>query len=143
MGARRTAREVALQVLYILDITKFPPAECMNVFWDNNDYSQEIRSFATSLIEGTLTNIKEIDNLIIKYTKNWDLERMASIDRNILREAIYEMVFWQKTPVSVVINEAVELAKKFSTADSGGFVNGILDKVKEVREDSHEPNGEN
>lgn len=136
MGARRKAREVALQVLYILDITKFSPVETMNLFWDNNDYDEEVRSFATSLIEGTLHNIKEIDSLIIKYTKNWDLERMASIDRNILREAIYEMVFWQKTPINVVINEAVELAKKFSTSESGGFVNGILDKVKEVRNNS-------
>ena len=85
----------------------------------------------------------KIDELITKYTKNWNLSRMASVDRNILRVAIYELVFYKETPVNVVINEVVELAKKFSTNESGGFVNGILDKVKEVRDEQDaQPSGD-
>ncbi|MDD5131928.1 MAG: transcription antitermination factor NusB [bacterium] len=134
MGSRRKAREIALQMIYSIDVSKSDIKDSLNLYWENNPEEHEVVEFANMLSTGTKDNLVKIDELITQYTKNWNLKRMASVDRNILRVAIFELVFYKDTPVNVVINEAVELAKKFSTSESGGFVNGILDKVKEVRE---------
>ncbi len=134
MGSRRKAREIALQMIYSIDVSKSDIKDSLNLYWENNPDEHEVVAFANMLSTGTMENLAKIDELITQYTKNWNLKRMASVDRNILRVAIYELVFYKDTPVNVVINEAVELAKKYSTSESGGFVNGILDKVKEVRE---------
>lgn len=134
MGSRRKAREIALQMIYSIDVSKSDIKDSLNLYWENNPEEHEVVEFANMLSTGTKDNLAKIDELITQYTKNWNLKRMASVDRNILRVAIFELVFYKETPVNVVINEAVELAKKFSTSESGGFVNGILDKVKEVRE---------
>lgn len=139
MGSRRKAREIALQLVYSTDVNKIDIKESLNLYWEHNPDEHEVVSFANMLCTGTLDNLAKIDELITQYTKNWNLKRMASVDRNILRVAIYELVFYKQTPVNVVINEAVELAKKYSTSESGGFVNGILDKVKEVRQDEQPP----
>lgn len=88
------------------------------------------RLFADPLIKGTLERCHELDDIIRKHAKNWDLHRMAVVDRNVMRLAIYEMLYREDIPPIVSINEAVDIAKRFSTADSGKFVNGILDKVK-------------
>ena len=91
----------------------------------------EVAEFATRLVEGTLANRDAIDARLQAVTRNWDLRRMAAIDRNVLRMAIYELAYCHDVPPKVAINEAIELGKKFSTANSGGFVNGILDKLIE------------
>lgn len=91
---------------------------------------EEVRRFALRLVEGTLRHRAEVDERLRTVTRNWDLKRMAGIDRNILRMAIYELWHCRDVPPKVAINEAIELGKKYSTANSGGFVNGILDRVR-------------
>ena len=130
MGLRRVARECALQMLYEYDIGKQPPEEIMETFWDMNEHPKKVREFANQLFEGTVGRLKEIDRMIQQHTKNWRLNRMAAVDRNILRLAAFELLSGYKTPGTVVINEALEIAKKYSTHESAQFVNGILDSVK-------------
>ena len=155
MGKRREARERAVQFLFQHDMN--PPEDleaALNHFWDSQrsaaiaeekgmaTWGQPIalppptadeaavRLFAEPLIRGALDHRDEADALIKKHAQNWDLHRMAAVDRNVLRLAIYEMLYRDDIPPVVSINEAVDIAKKFSTQDSGKFVNGILDKVK-------------
>jgi len=155
MGKRREARERAVQFLFQHDMN--PPEDlegALNHFWDSQraaaiaeekgmaTWGQPIelppptaeeaavRLFAEPLIRGALDHREEADALIKKHAQNWDLHRMAAVDRNVLRLAIYEMLYRDDIPPVVSINEAVDIAKKFSTQDSGKFVNGILDKVK-------------
>ena len=155
MGKRREARERAVQFLFQHDLN--PPEDierALNEFWDTQrgaaiaedkgkatwgerpelppptTEEAETRLFAEPLIRGALDHREEADALIKKHAQNWDLHRMAAVDRNVLRLAIYEMLYRDDIPPVVSINEAVDIAKKFSTQDSGKFVNGILDKVK-------------
>jgi len=130
MGLRRVARECALQMLYQIDIGKQAPAEVLSTFWEMNSQPQKVREFAGQLLLGCLERLKEIDGIIQKHAKNWRLRRMAAVDRNILRIAVFEFLSDAKTPATVVINEALEIAKRFSTNDSAQFVNGVLDSVK-------------
>lgn len=130
MGKRREAREYALQILYSIDIGKFNPEEVLADFWREHSVEEEVKNFTTVLVKGTIENLSELDGLIRKHAKNWELDRMAIIDRNILRAASYELVYRVEIPPKVVINEAVELAKKYSGEKSSKFINGILDKVK-------------
>jgi N utilization substance protein B len=133
MGLRRLSREYTLQVLYAIDVCKLEAGEVQKSFWENHKSGKKVLEFATTLVEGTLKNLPQIDSLIAKYARNWDIHRMASIDRNILRQATFEILYLSDIPINVIINEAVELAKKYSTEESGKFVNGILDKIKEMR----------
>ncbi|HOK77865.1 MAG TPA: transcription antitermination factor NusB [Verrucomicrobiota bacterium] len=155
MGTRREARERALQFLFQCDIN--PPEDfeaALTLFWESQQTAATgkeqtsqtrdkpaeaplqtpdqdvIRAFANDLIRGAWQHRGKIDALITKHAKNWDLCRMAVVDRNILRIAIYEMLYREDIPPVVSINEAVDIAKKYSTEDSGGFVNGILDKIR-------------
>jgi N utilization substance protein B len=155
MGKRREARERAVQFLFQHDLN--PPGDleaALNQFWDSQrgaaiaeekgvaNWGQPvelpppttdeaaIRLFADPLIRGSLEKRDESDTLIKKHATNWDLHRIAAVDRNVLRLAIYEMLHREDIPPVVSINEAVDIAKKFSTQDSGKFVNGILDKIK-------------
>lgn len=153
---RREARERAVQFLFQYDLNRPEDVElALNQFWDGHRAAAlaeqnpgptwgeqrelppasaseaTLRLFADGLIRGTLEHIQELDEQIKKYAKNWELHRMAVVDRNVLRLAIYEMLFREDIPPVVSINEAVDIAKKFSTEDSGKFVNGILDKVKD------------
>jgi N utilization substance protein B len=155
MGKRREARERAVQFLFQHDLN--PPEkldEALEQFWHSQRAAAiagekgaatwgeqvelppptaaeaEVRLFAEPLIRGTLEHRDEADDLIRKHTRNWELHRIAAVDRNILRLAIYEMLHREDIPPVVSINEAVDIAKKFSTQDSGKFVNGILDNVK-------------
>jgi len=136
MRKRTKARECALQVLYAMDIRKGSKHEVAESYWLEKDEDQEIKVFAQELIEGTLVKISEIDMLITKYADNWRIERMAVIDRNIIRMAIYELLFAADIPPKVAINEAVDLAKKFGDDESGSFVNGVLDKINKIERDS-------
>jgi N utilization substance protein B len=131
MGLRRDAREAAVQFLYQVDTHK--PADvdkALEEFWRQNDAKQNVRDFANDLLRGTLEKKTEIDVKIASLADNWDFERLAVVDRNILRLALYEMLFRTEIPPVVSINEAIEIAKKFSSAESGKFVNGLLDRVK-------------
>lgn len=130
MGHRRLARECALQMLYELDVGKHSREEILRSYWKMNDHPQIVREFANELFSGTMERLKEVDKIIQKHAKNWRLIRMAAVDRNVLRLAVYEFLSDATTPDTVVINEALEIAKKFSTNESAQFVNGILDSVK-------------
>lgn len=129
MRRRTKAREEALKILYSIDINKVGCKELLNTFWEGKVTEKEVIDFAVRLVSGTMENLNVIDGLITKYTDNWQLKRMAIVDRNILRIGAFELLFCTETPPNVIINEAVELAKKYGDVDSGKFVNGILDKI--------------
>ena len=136
MGHRRKGREIALQMLYEMEIKGTEPRAILDLYWkgQGEEATEEIRRFATDLLEGAYRNRKEIDEIIEKHSLHWLLARMAVVDRNILRLAVYELLYLHDIPTSVVLNEAIEIAKKFGTEDSSAFINGILDKVaKEIR----------
>lgn len=129
MGGRRLSREMALKVLFQVDLVNINIVEALKYTFVNDKYSDEVREFTLTLVEGVISNLSEIDKAISNYTNNWSLERIANIDRNILRIAIYEILFLENIPKSVSINEAVELAKKYGTKSSFSFVNGVLGKI--------------
>jgi tRNA nucleotidyltransferase (CCA-adding enzyme) len=133
MKNRRKARELTLQILYQMDVRETPVEEALNIAFSRYRFRSEVKQFAESLIRGTSRFLLPIDFLIKKYAKNWTLERMATVDRNILRFTIYELLFLENVPPIVSINEAVEIAKRYGTSDSGKFVNGILDKIRQER----------
>jgi transcription antitermination protein NusB len=117
-------------MLYEYDVGKQEPEDVMVTFWEMNEHPAKVREFANQLFDGTLSQLKEIDKAIQQHTKNWRLSRMAAVDRNILRLAAFELISDCKTPGTVVINEALEIAKKYSTHESAQFVNGVLDSIK-------------
>ena len=130
MGRRRKAREIALQFLYQLDLNgDDDPAPSAAEFWARHPVDSEARAFADALVRGTKANQPKIDQIIAQFTEHWDLDRMAVVDRNILRVAVYELLWQSDVPGKVAINEAIEIAKKFGTAESSRFVNGVLDRV--------------
>jgi transcription antitermination protein NusB len=142
MGHRRLGRECALQMMYELDVGKHSKDEILRTYWRMNERPKNVRDFAELLFEGTLLRLKEIDKVIQQHAKNWRLVRMAVVDRNVLRLAVFEFLSGGTTPKTVVINEALEIAKKFSTNESAQFVNGILDSIKnELKEKRHRSNG--
>ena len=127
---RRKAREYALQILFQLDIRKEKPtAMLFKRFWAEYAPDDEVRSFTEEIVKGTVKHLRAINAKILASAKNWSLDRMATVDRNVLRLAAYEILYRIDIPLSVTINEAIELAKKFGTDESGAFVNGILDSV--------------
>ncbi|MCX5679554.1 MAG: transcription antitermination factor NusB [Candidatus Omnitrophica bacterium] len=130
MRKRTKAREHALKILYAVDITGEDPEKCIEVFWKDNDESdKEVIEFANAVVLGFYKNRELIDKVITECTTNWQLKRMAVIDRNVLRAAAYELLFCEDIPPKVAINEAIDIAKKYGDKDSGKFVNGVLDKV--------------
>ncbi|MDP8296695.1 MAG: transcription antitermination factor NusB [Candidatus Orphnella occulta] len=134
MRKRTRSRELALQILYQADIRHEDIKSILSDFWKSQSQSSEelepsIMEFAENLAQGTQENIKQIDTTISSYAQNWQLERMAVIDRNIMRMSCYELLFLDDVPPKVSINEAVDLAKKYGDLESGKFVNGILDKI--------------
>ena len=129
MGKRRTARELALKFLYQTEFNSNSPDSELNSFCDRANVSEEVQNFTQALIKNILFHKKEVDELLEKISANWAPDRMAVIDKNILRLGICELLFDPTAPPKVVINEAVEIAKKFGTEESPDFINGILDKV--------------
>jgi N utilization substance protein B len=125
MGKRHTARKVAIQALYQTDISSTPIKKSLEGIFEQESLPNETKVFATTLAEGTWKRKKEIDPFISKYSKGWKIERMCIVDRNILRLALFELLE-NKSPHRVVIDEAIELAKKFSTDEAAKFINGIL-----------------
>lgn len=132
MGGRRLSRELALKVLFQIDLVNTNMEEALKYNFESNELSEEVKEFTTTLVRGVISNLAEIDKEIISYTNNWSLERITNIDRNILRIAIYEILYIDNIPKSVSINEAVELAKKYSTKSSFSFVNGVLGKINKI-----------
>lgn len=129
MRSRTKSREYALQMLYQADIRRPEPAQLLQEFWQEEDPTAEVKDFAEQLFSGTVGHLEEIDPLIAKHADNWDIKRMAVIDRNILRLGVYELLHMSDVPPKVCINEAIELAKRFGDAQSSKFINGILDAV--------------
>ena len=132
MRKRTKAREFALQVLYQIDITHDSYNVSLNNFWQahsEENIEEEIKKFTDELVKGVTENLEVIDVKIAQYATNWQLKRMAVVDRNILRMGCFELMFRDDIPFKVSINEAVELAKKYSSLEASKFVNGILDKI--------------
>jgi transcription antitermination factor NusB len=125
---RTRARELALQFLYQADLVKKPIAES-DEFLREEERDPETRRFAQRLIEGTLEGCESIDTVIQDVAQNWNISRMAVVDRNVLRLATYELLNCEDIPPKVAINEAIEIGKRYSTQNSGAFINGILDRI--------------
>ena len=137
MRKRTQARECALKILYQMDLAGQPFDQIFPLFWEYYPAPQEVREFAEQLVQGTSEHMPEIDQKITQYTENWQLNRMAVVDRNILRFSVYELIFMNEIPPKVTINEAVNIAKKYSQEEAGKFVNGILDKINHT--EVHKP----
>jgi N utilization substance protein B len=133
LGKRRRSREFALQVLYQLEILKQDPTKVLTTTKENFLTKDHDFEFAERIVLGIQKNINEIDSLIKRYSEHWRLDRMTIIDRNILRMALFELLYCDDIPPKVTLNEAVSLGKKYGTEESGSFINGILDRIqKEV-----------
>jgi transcription antitermination protein NusB len=132
MGKRREGREAAVQLLFHWDMNVRQPLEAADLdgFWQLRTANQATKEFATRVAAGVIAEQGAIDEKISRYTANYELNRISAVDRNILRVAIYEMLFCNDVPPIVAINEAIDIAKKFGTEESGKFVNGVLDRVK-------------
>jgi N utilization substance protein B len=130
MGKRRRAREAAVQYHFWRDLQRGEAPEKIDEFWEFCPATPRVREFAQPLIEGMVAHLPEIDERIRRYCENYEFRRISAVDRNVLRLAIYEMLFRDDIPPVVSINEAIELAKTFGGAESGRFVNGILDRVR-------------
>src|SRR6266850_1933100 len=132
MGSRRKARECALQMLFAADVAETPSDEVVRTYWaelGESELDDTARDFATRLASGTLANLELLDERIRSRAEHWRISRMAVVDRNILRLAVYEFLH-EPTPRTVAINEALEIARRFSTYEATQFINGILDAIK-------------
>src|ERR1041384_916441 len=142
MGSRRKARECALQMLFAADVAETRADELARTFWSelaDGDLEPQAREFATRLALGTLANVAEVDERIRSRAEHWRISRMALVDRNVLRLAVYEFLH-EPTPRTVTINEALEIARRFSSYEATQFINGILDAIKrDLDEASPEP----
>ena len=129
MGARRKARELALQMLYQFDLSSNPPRQIVDTFEELQKSKPNTREFAVKIFHGTVENLAKIDEMIAAQADNWRIARMAVVDRNIIRMSIYELLEESETPKLVIIDEAIEIGKKFGTQKSSQFINGILDGI--------------
>lgn len=130
MGTRRKSRELTMQMLFQGDLGKQTPDEVRGLFWTSrDDVDAETRGFAEDLYRVATARQPEIDALIESHAQNWRLERMAVVDRNVLRTAIAEMLGYPKTPAAVIINESLEIARRYAAPESVNFLNGILDAI--------------
>ena len=130
MGTRREGRELALQVLYALELNPINVQEMLRLSRENSRASaEEARVFAEELVAGVVANRDAIDKIIVEKSKNWAISRMARVNLNIIRVAVFELAFLSDIPKNVTMNEAIEVAKKFGTEDSPAFINGMLDEI--------------
>src|SRR6266571_3855356 len=130
MASRRKSRELALQMLFQWELGKHSTEHVLTTFLEEKNLDPSVREFARKLFEGTVGKIATLDAAIRDQAEHWRLERMAAVDRNLLRMALYELLHSPETPAAVVINEALELARRYSGADSVEFVNGVLDALR-------------
>jgi N utilization substance protein B len=130
MGTRRKSRELALQMLFQADLGQQPPEDVRKTFWKGRgDVEREVQGFADDIFRVAQDRSEDIDNLIKAHAANWRIDRMAAVDRNVLRAAVAEMLGHPTTPRAIVINEAIEIARKFSAPESAQFINGVLDSI--------------
>jgi len=129
MHHRRKAREIALQVLYQLDVSGTGPQEAVDLYWKNFDSPEETKQFALHLVEGTWSHREKIDQMIGEFSQNWTISRMSRVDRSILRMAVFELLHCPDIPPKVTLNEAIDLGKDYGSENSGAFINGILDAL--------------
>ncbi len=130
MGTRRKSRELALQMLFQADMGKQTPQNVRQTFWNERDtVGKDVQGFADDLFRVATDRAEEIDKLIEQHAEHWRMERMAAVDRNVLRAAVAELLAYSDTPRAVVINEALEIARKYSAPESVQFINGVLDSV--------------
>ena len=129
MSVRRKGRELALQVLYQGDMSGESPEQVLRSFAQSFDHSPKAREFGESLVRGVLSQRETIDSSIAAASEHWRMERLSRVDANVIRIAVYEMTTPPGLPIEIAINEAIEVARKFGTAESAGFVNGVLDQV--------------
>jgi len=130
MGTRRKSRELALQMLFQADMGKQTQDQVRKTFWiEHKSVQEDVRGFAEDIFRVAGDRLAEIDSLIEQHAENWRMDRMAAVDRNVLRAAVAELIGFPATPRAVVINEALEIARKFSTPESVQFINGVLDSV--------------
>jgi N utilization substance protein B len=129
LGTRRKAREIALQILYQLEVNPLDPQEALKLFWQTVSTSGPVKEFAARIVEGVQQYREEIDAVIKRYSEHWRLDRMDRVDKSILRMGVYELLYCDDIPVKVALNEAIDLGKKFGTEESGAFINGILDRI--------------
>ncbi len=134
MGTRRKSRELALQMLFQADLGKQSPDEVRKTFWrGRGDVGDDVQGFAEDIFRVACDRSPDIDKLIEEHAENWRMDRMAAVDRNILRASVAELMGFPSTPRAVIINEAIEIARKFSSPESVQFINGVLDSVgKEI-----------
>ncbi|MGV8073424.1 MAG: transcription antitermination factor NusB [Syntrophobacteraceae bacterium] len=129
MGRRRHARETALQILYQIDMTDIPHEQAFDLFYEHFDVPAFVRPFSEQLVQGVAQHKSEIDGMIVSASQHWRINRMSIIDRNVLRIALFEMLYCPDIPLKVSLNEAVDLGKTFGSEESGSFINGILDHL--------------
>jgi N utilization substance protein B len=144
LGSRRSARILALQALYQIDISEKNTDKVLSFDWLEKNHDASTLDFARTLIEGTLKNLSHIDKRIIRQLEHWDLNRVSFVDRAILRFSTYSLLYQEDVPDTVIINEAIDIAKIFGSDDSYRFVNGVLDGIrKEKRKSENETPGKN
>jgi len=137
MGTRRKSRELVLQMLFQVDMGRQEPADVQRTFWNEHSaIKEDVRGFAEDLFRVATDRRAEIDGLIERHAEHWRMDRMPAVDRNLLRSAVAELIGFPSTPRAVVINEALEIARKFSSPESVQFVNGVLDSVGRALEEA-------
>lgn len=132
MGARRSGREVALQVLFQVELTQQSADRALSLFWKHHEADPEGKDYAESVVRGVERHLEQVDEKLRAASTHWRLERMARIDRNLLRMGAWELLHQTDVPVAVVIDECIELAKSFGTEESPSFINGVLHRVAEL-----------
>ena len=136
MGSRRLARECALKILFQIELSNTSLDDALRTFWIQEEYDASVQEFAVRLVTGVVGEKEQIDQDILASSHHWKIDRMAPVDKNILRLAVYELKRFSDVPAKVTLNEAIEIAKKYGTEESGSFINGILDKIAKDLEKS-------
>lgn len=135
MGRRRKAREETLRILFRLEFENKQIEKTLDQYWKSKKASEEIKEYSTWLVNGVISDQAKIDNIIQQVSEHWRISRMALVDRNILRMAVFELLYEENIAPAIVINEAIEIAKKYSGEEAATFVNGILDAVRKDLKD--------
>ena len=135
MGRRRKAREETLRILFRLEFENKQIEKTLNQYWESKKTTEEIKEYSTWLVNGIISDQAKIDNIIQKVSEHWRISRMALVDRNILRMAVFELLYEKNIAPAIIINEAIEIAKKYSGDEAATFVNGILDAIRKNLKD--------
>ena len=132
MGTRRQARELAMQALFYMDMQNDLSLQTLEYFCENFRPPKKTQPFFLALVKGVLETRPQVDGIIERFSKNWKIRRMSCVDRNVMRVAVYELAFCDDIPPKVTINEAVDIGKKFGSEESGAFINGIMDSIRDA-----------